>query len=67
MTTADHLHAEILDLSLEKLSLLTKNGRLPALGSWKRVRWNQLCDQIDTLMDKWAAADRAERLARNKN
>ena len=63
---SDSLLTEILDLKLQKLSLLTKAGKLPALQSPKRASWNQLGEHIDMLMDQWAQLDRAERMARNK-
>jgi len=63
---ADNLFREMQDLKLQKLSLLTKAGRLPPVQSQKRARWNELADQIAILEDRFLVADDAARAARTK-
>ena len=62
--TADQLQDEIRDLEQQRLALLTKNGRVPAVKSKARAKYDALGEQIDTLMGQWAEADRAERAAK---
>jgi hypothetical protein len=47
--------------------LLTKAGRIPAVKSPARKKWDSLSVQIDQKKAEWAELDRAERLAEGTN
>jgi hypothetical protein len=58
---------EIRALTAEQQALLTKAGRIPAVNSPARKKWDSLGMQIDQRKAEWAALDRAERLAKGTN
>lgn len=62
--TADQLQDEIRDLEQQRLALLTKNGRVPAVKSKARAKYDALGEQVDALMGQWDKTDRAERAAK---
>ena len=62
--TADQLQDEIRDLEQQRLALLTKNGRVPAVKSKARAKYDALGEQVNTLMGQWDETDRAERAAK---
>ena len=62
--TADQLQDEIRDLEQQRLALLTKNGRVPAVKSKARAKYDALGEQVDALMGQWGKTDRAERAAK---
>ncbi len=61
--TADALHGEVRALEAEQQKLLTKAGRVPAVNSPARAKWDALDAQIAQKKEERDALDRAERKA----
>lgn len=62
--TADVVHAEVRALEAEQQKLLTKAGRIPAVKSPARIKWDALDEQIAQKKEERDALDRAERKAK---
>lgn len=62
--TADVVHAEVRALEAEQQGLLTKAGRIPAVKSPARVKWDALDAQIAQKKEERDTLDRAERKAK---
>jgi len=64
--TADELFDEIRSIKTQALSLLTKNGKVPAYGSEKRQQYDALKQQEDILKQQWDETSRAEERAQRQ-
>lgn len=64
--TADELIGEIASLKTQAVSLLTKNGRVPAYGSKKRQEYDALKQQEETLKQQWNEQSKAEERAQRQ-
>jgi hypothetical protein len=65
--TSDQVQDEIRTLIANQQALLTKAGRIPAIKSPARTKWDAMSVQIDQKKAEWAELDRAERLAKGTN
>jgi len=63
--TSDQVQDEIRALQTEQQSLLTKAGRIPAVKSPARVKWDAFTNQIAQKKTEWDALDQTERKAKN--
>jgi len=63
--TSDQVQDEIRAIQKEQQSLLTKAGRVPAIKSPARKRWDELETLIAEKKTEWDALDKAERKAKN--
>ena len=63
--TSDQVQDEIRALQTEQQSLLTKAGRIPAVKSPARVKWDTLGEQITQKKAEWDSIDQTERKAKN--
>jgi hypothetical protein len=59
--TADVVHGEVRALEAEQQKLLTKAGRIPAVKSPARIKWDALDAQIAQKKEERDALDRAQR------
>jgi hypothetical protein len=62
--TADTVHGEVRALEAEQQKLLTKAGRVPAVNSQARAKWDALDAQIGQKKEERDALDRKERTAK---
>jgi hypothetical protein len=65
--TSNQVQDEIRTLIANQQALLTKAGRIPAIKSPARTKWDAISVQIDQKKAEWAELDRAERLAKGTN
>ena len=65
--TSDQVQDEIRAIQKEQQSLLTKAGRVPAVRSPARKKWDELENLFTQKMAEWAELDRAERKAKGQN
>jgi hypothetical protein len=63
--TSDQVQDEIRTLVADQQNLLTKSGRVPAVKSPARVKWDTLGEQITQKKAEWDSIDQAERKAKN--
>jgi len=63
--TSNQVQDEIRTLQNEQQSLLTKSGRVPAVKSPARAKWDAFTNQIAQKKTEWDALDQAERKAKN--
>jgi hypothetical protein len=63
--TSDQVQDEIRALQTEQQALLTKAGRIPAVKSPARVKWDTLGEQITQKKAEWDSIDQTERKAKN--
>jgi hypothetical protein len=63
--TSDQVQDEIRALQTEQQALLTKAGRVPAVKSPARVKWDTLGEQITQKKAEWDSIDQTERKAKN--
>jgi len=63
--TADQVQDEIRAIQKEQQSLLTKAGRVPAVKSPARKKWDELENLFAQKKAEWDALDKAERKAKN--
>jgi hypothetical protein len=65
--TAEDLHTQVRALETEQQALLTKAGRVPAVNSKARDKWDALGEQIVQKKAERDALDRIERTAKKTN
>jgi hypothetical protein len=65
--TADQIQTEIRTLEDDRQKLLTKAGRIPAIKSPARTKWDTLSDQITQKKAEWDSLDKVERKAKTPN
>ncbi len=65
--TSDQVLTEVRALQNEQQALLTKAGRMPAVNSKARARWDAIDTEIAQKKAEWDALDKAEREAKTKN
>ena len=65
--TADAVHTEVKGLEADQQKLLTKAGRVPAINSPARAKWDALGEQITQRKAERDTLDRAERKAKLEN
>jgi len=63
--TSNQVQDEIRTLVADQQNLLTKAGRIPAVKSPARVKWDAFTNQIAQKKTEWDALDQAERKAKN--
>jgi hypothetical protein len=63
--TSDQVQDEIRALQTEQQALLTKAGRIPAVKSPARAKWDAFTNQIAQKKTEWDALDQTERKAKN--
>jgi hypothetical protein len=59
--STDELRLEIKAIEAEQQGLLTKAGRVPAVNSKARAKWDALETQRSQKLDEWGTTDRAQR------
>ena len=65
--TAEDLHTQVRALETERQTLLTKAGRVPAVNSKARAKWDTLGEQIAKKKEERDTLDRTERAAKKTN
>ena len=65
--TAEDLHTQVRALETEQQTLLTKAGRVPAVNSKARAKWDTLGEQIAKKKEERDTLDRTERAAKKTN
>jgi hypothetical protein len=63
--TSNQVQDEIRALQTEQQSLLTKAGRIPAVKSPARAKWDAFTNQIAQKKTEWDALDQTERKSKN--